>query len=118
MRSKSLFASFRYALAGVLYCLATQRNMRIHFIAGAVVLLLAWRLQFSGTEMILLLLTVVAVLVAEMFNTAVEKVVDLASPHRHPLAKMAKDVAAGAVLVTALASVAVGFILFYPRLFR
>lgn len=118
MRSKSLLASFRYALAGLLYCLATQRNMRIHFTAGIVVLFFAWWLQFSTTEFVLLLLTVTAVLVAEMLNTAVEKVVDLASPRRHPLAKTAKDVAAAAVLVTAFASVAVGFILFYPRLFR
>lgn len=116
MRQKRLIKSFGFAFAGVLYAVATQRNMKIHLVAAMAALALAWRLDLGGLELVLLILTIAGVLAAELFNTAIEAVADLASPQYHPLAKLAKDVAAGAVLVMALASLAVGGILFLPRL--
>lgn len=115
-REKSMLRAFYHAAAGILYCFQTERNMKIHGVAAAVVAGLAWRLELEGRDMLILLLTVTAVLVAEMFNTAIERVVDLVSPEFHPLAKIAKDVAAGAVLVTAAASLLVGYVLLLPRL--
>lgn len=112
---RNLIRSFRYAFAGVLYCLRTQPNMRIHGLAAMFAAILAWRMGLSRVELVLLALAIAAVLVAEMFNTAIEAVVDLISPQFHPLAKIAKDVAAGAVLLTAIASLAVGYILFVYR---
>lgn len=111
-----LLNSFRYALAGVVYCVRKERNIKIHLAAAGVSYLLAWHLQLSNQDFIILTLTVAGVLVAEMINTAIEAVVDLASPQFHPLAKAAKDVAAGAVFLAAVASLVVGWLLFVPKL--
>ena len=91
--------------------------MKIHVIAMLVVLFLAWRADFPRNDWALLIVTIAFVLSAEMFNTAIEATVDLMGPEYHLLAKIAKDVAAGAVLVSAIASLAVGYLLFYPWLF-
>ena len=112
----SLLFSFRAAGKGIAYCLRTQRNMKIHGAAAVIVLIFSRLLELSPGESCVLLLTIAAVWSAEMLNTAIETVVDLVSPEYHPLAAIAKDVAAGAVLVMALAAVAVGLILFSPRI--
>jgi Diacylglycerol kinase len=91
--------------------------LRIHAAAAFLAMVAGFRLGLSGGELAVLALTIAAVLVAEMFNTAVEALVDIVSPGFHPLAKVAKDVAAGGVLVTALASLVVAYVLFVPRLF-
>ncbi|MDD4170156.1 MAG: diacylglycerol kinase [Desulfotomaculaceae bacterium] len=108
--------SFCYAATGVGYCLRTQRNMRVHFIAVLLVLSLALYLRISAHDLLLLFFAITLVVMAEMFNTAIETVVDLNVQTEHPLARIAKDVAAGAVLVAALNSIAVAFVVFYPRL--
>ncbi|WP_245574332.1 diacylglycerol kinase family protein [Desulfovirgula thermocuniculi] len=107
---------FLYALAGLAYALRTQPNMRFHLLAALAVLAAAFILGVDKYELLFLFLAITLVLLAEMFNTALETVVDLASPGFHPLAKAAKDVAAGAVLLAALHAVATGVVVFYPHL--
>lgn len=115
-RAKSLLRSFRFALAGVWYGVRTQRNVRVQGGLFLLALTLAVWLQFSPLEFAVLVSISALVLVAELFNTAIEAIVDLISPRYHPLARVAKDVAAGAVVTAAAASVAVGLLLFLPHL--
>lgn len=93
--------SFRYAYEGIVYGLHTQRNLRFHFTAMIAVLALCIALRLSGVELLLIMLAVTLVIATELINTAIEKAVDLTMPDIHPLAKIAKDTAAAAVLVTA-----------------
>lgn len=111
-----LTKSLRHAFAGIIYSVRRERNMRIHLFAACAAFTLAWRLNLDKHEILILCLTVAGVLVAETFNTALETLVDLVSPEFHPLAKVAKDTAAGAVLLAALASLVVGYLLFVPKL--
>jgi diacylglycerol kinase len=111
-----LAASFRFAFAGVGYLLATQRNARIHVALAALACLLAAWLRVTRTEWAILILTIACVIILEGLNTALEAVVDLASPQLHPLAKVAKDVAAGMVLIAAIAAVLVGLLILGPAL--
>lgn len=115
---KGWLATFKYALAGVLYVLRTQRNMRVHLAAVFLVLGVGSFLHLSGMEWVAISLSVFLVLAAEMFNTAIEAVVDLCSPQVHPLAKVAKDVAAGAVLLAAVNALVVGYLIIWPKLLR
>ncbi|NLA58604.1 MAG: phosphatase PAP2 family protein [Firmicutes bacterium] len=115
MRARTLLDSFNYALAGFIHALKTQRNMVIHCLAAVLVLFLGYYLQFSTVELAVLVLTVGLVIAAEMFNTVLEVVVDLITEEYHPLAKTAKNVAAGSVLMTAVAAVVVGFLLFFDK---
>lgn len=108
--------SFRFALEGLKYTVVTQRNMRIHFLVSLAVLLISLYLPISKIEVLLLFVTITLVLFAELINTAVEAVVDMVTKEYHPLAKIAKDVAAGAVLLTAGLAVMVGVSIFYPYL--
>jgi diacylglycerol kinase (ATP) len=109
--------SFRYAAQGLAYGFTSQRNFRIHSITGVAVFTLALWLQLSADRLALLVLTVAAVLVLELINTAIESVVDLAIGRRfHPLARIAKDCAAAAVLVAALASMLIALLLLLPPL--
>ena len=110
---RNLRDSFVYAFRGLIYCLRGERNMRIHLTAGALVLWLSGYYQLSATEIVLLLLSVGLVISTEMINTAVEVLVNLETTTYHPLARIAKDVAAGAVLVCALVSVGVGLVVFW-----
>ena len=115
-RAESLAASFRYASGGLRLFFATQRNARVQAAVGALALALAATLGVSRTEWAILVLTIAFVLVLETVNTAIEALVDLVTLEYHPLAKQAKDLAAGAVWLAALTSVIVGAILFLPRL--
>lgn len=112
----ALAASFGFAIAGIWTATKTQRNMRIHWAAAAAATALGVWLGLSPAEWALLALVCAAVPAAECMNTAVEAAVDLASPARHPLAKRAKDCAAAAVLLCALGAMAVGLLLFLPKL--
>jgi diacylglycerol kinase (ATP) len=114
-RAKSLWASFGYAWQGLRHSFLTQRNFRIHVAAAIVALVVGLVLRFSPAEWAMVALVVVVVLAAEMVNTMVEALVDLVSPRYHPLAKVAKDVAAGVVLLTAIGAVVIGLLLFGPR---
>ena len=115
-RRHGLLKSFYYAFAGIGFLFRTQRNARIELIIGILACGLAWWLKITRAEWGVLLLTIACVLILEGINTAVEAAVDLASPQIHPLAKTAKDVAAGMVLIAAIASVGVGLIILGPPL--
>jgi len=115
-RAVSRLASFRHAFAGWWYVLRTQHNAWIHAVASLAVLAVAVWLQPSRIEWATLLLTIAVVWVAEFVNTAVEAVVDLLSPDIHPLAKIAKDIAAASVLIAALAALVVGLLVLGPPL--
>lgn len=108
--------SFHFAVEGLVYLLRTQPNFVVHCSAALFVTTLAVVLGTTPLETAMLLLTIALVLVCEAFNTALEALVDLASPHYHPLAKIAKDVAAAGVLLAALVAAAVGLVLLGPRL--
>jgi diacylglycerol kinase (ATP) len=112
----TLLQALNNGFEGVIWVLRTQRNMRIHFLAGAVALVLAVVLGVSRIDLVALILAIALVIVAEMINTALEAAVDLAMPEPHPLAKIAKDVAAGGVLVSAACSLAVGYLVFADRI--
>jgi diacylglycerol kinase (ATP) len=107
--------SFRFAAEGLAFALRTQRNLRIHFAAAGAVLLASAALAVSSFEALLLLTAVVIVPLAELFNTAIEAAVDLATTRFHPLAKTAKDVAAAAVLLASVYAVAVGVLVFSDK---
>jgi len=111
-----LLTSFRYAFTGLWYVLRTQRNARIHLTIALLAVALAAILRLSPVEWAILALTIGSVLVVEMFNTVAETVMDAVTQEYHPLAKAVKDVAAGAVVFSAIISVIVGLLLFGPRL--
>jgi diacylglycerol kinase (ATP) len=111
-RSPSLLDSFNYATEGVIHALRTQRNLWIHFGIAAGVLIAALAFGVERLELMVLLLAITFVLVAELVNTAIEAAVDVASTSFDPMAKLAKDIAAGAVLIAALNALAVGYLVF------
>ena len=110
--------SFYFAFAGVAYLFRTQRNARIHAIAGTAAIAVGLWLRISRVEWAVIVFTIALVLILEGLNTAVELAIDLASPQLHPLAKAAKDLSAGMVLIGATASVAVGLLIFGPPLWH
>ncbi len=118
--ASDLPASFRYATQGLLYSFRSQRNFRIHVLIGVLVFSLAIWLKLAFIDLAVLVLTVTAVLVLELINTAIEAVVDLAIGRRfHPLARIAKDCAAAAVLVASISSLLIATLLLLPPfLFR
>ena len=109
---KNPLNGFKYAIEGVVHVLRTQRHMRFHFLTLLLVLIVSLVFNLSRTEVMVLLFTISLVLTAEMFNTAIEAVTDLVTQTYHPLAKFAKDIAAGAVLITTINALAIGFLLF------
>jgi len=109
---KNPMNGFKYAIEGVVHVFRTQRHMRFHFLTMVLVLVFSLVLRLKREEVIVLLFTISLVLAAEMFNTAIEAVVDLVTQTYHPLAKFAKDIAAGAVLITSINALAVAFLLF------
>ena len=113
---RRLIASFGYAGAGIGYLVRSQRNARIHLALTALAILLALWLKISSAEWAVLSLTVGLVFLAEAFNTAIEATVDFVSPDQHPLAKIAKDTAAGGVLIAAITAIIVALFLFLPPL--
>lgn len=108
--------SFKYAFQGILDFVGTEPNARLHLLAAVAAVALGWGLAISRAEWGLIILCIVVVLAAEAFNTAVETLTDLVSPDRHPLARRAKDVAAGAVLLTALGALGCGLLVFLPKI--
>ena len=115
MKQQNLVESFNSAIQGFIYVFKNQRNMRLHFLIGFSVLLLGIFLNFTYIEVIILTLAVAFVLLAEMFNTAVEHTVDLIKEDFHPLARIVKDISAGAVLLSAFCAIIVGYMLFAIR---
>ena len=111
-RPPTIVESFNFALEGIIHVLRTQRNMRIHFAIAIGVLVAALAFDVSRLELIALLLAIAFVLIAEMVNTAIEAAVDVASTSFDPMAKLAKDIGAGAVLIAAVNAIAVGYLVF------
>ena len=112
---KAFLRSFRFAFAGIDYALRTQRNVRVHAVVAGLVIAAGIYFRISTIEWAILALTIGTVFSAEMLNTVAELAVDLLTQHYHPMAKVAKDVGAGAVLVAAIAAIGVGVAIFGPR---
>jgi diacylglycerol kinase (ATP) len=111
-RPPSIFDSFNFAFEGIIHVFRTQRNMRVHFVVAVGVLVAALALGVSKLELIALLLSITFVFIAEMINSALEQAIDVATTSFDPLAKLAKDIAAGAVLIATVNAVAVGYLVF------
>ena len=114
-RPQTIFDSFNNAFEGIIHALRTQRNLRIHFVVAIAVIVFALVVSVSRIELIALLISITFVLIAEMINTAVEGAIDVATTSFDPMAKLAKDVAAGAVLIAAINAIAVGYLIFATR---
>ena len=115
-RPPSIIESFNYAFEGIIHVLRTQRNMRIHFLVAVIVLVAALAINVNRLELIALLLAIAFVLIAEMLNTAIEGAIDVATTSFDPMAKLAKDIAAGAVLIASVNAVAIGYLVFAHRI--
>jgi diacylglycerol kinase (ATP) len=115
-QTPAVLQSFNWAFEGVIHVLRTERNMRIHFGLATAVLILAFSYGVTKLELMALLIAISFVLIAEMVNTAIEATIDLATTSFDPLAKMAKDIAAGAVLIAAVNAVVIGYLVFADRL--
>src|SRR5207245_5975222 len=109
-RRISTVESFNYAVEGIIHVLRTHRNMRYHFIAALGVLVLALVLGVDRIQLVGLFLAIAFVLVAEMINSAIEAAIDVATSSFDPLAKLAKDIAAGAVLIASINAIAGGYL--------
>ncbi len=109
-------AGFSYAFQGLKYAFRTQRNMRVHAAIAALAILLGIFFHLSALEFAMVFIAITSVFSAEMFNTVIELTIDLSTPEYHPLAKIAKDVAAGAVLLSAFLAVIIGLFVFVPHL--
>lgn len=116
MRAKTLWDSFRYACQGLGYSFQTQRNFRIHCTATILLVLLIFVIPLQTWQMLFLLSAAFLVLISELFNTAIEKTIDLYTTAYHPLAKIAKNCAAAAVLISALYAALVATLVLLPRL--
>lgn len=112
---KRFLASFGYAFKGLAYAFKTQLNFRVHCLALVLVGALGWYLKLTQNEWLWIAVAVVMVFFAELFNTAIEVLVDLVSPERHPKAGAIKDLAAAAVLVTAIGAIAIALFIFVPK---
>jgi diacylglycerol kinase (ATP) len=111
-RARTLLESFNFAVEGIIHVVRTQRNMRIHFLAAVTVLVAGIWVGVSKLELIALLLAIAFVFITEMFNSALEQAIDVATTSFDPLAKLAKDVAAGAVLIATINAIAIGYLVF------
>jgi diacylglycerol kinase (ATP) len=111
-RPPGVLDSFNYAFEGIIHVLRTQRNMRIHFAIAFIVLVVALIVNVTKLELIALLISITFVLIAEMLNSAVEGAIDIATTSFDPMAKLAKDVGAGAVLIASTNALAVGYLVF------
>lgn len=109
---KRIIQSFKFALDGITYVLATQNNMRIHVIVAFIALILSIILDVPQYQLLLVFFSIVFVMCMELINTAIEKTIDLMTTEYHPLAKIAKDVAAGAVLFAAIFAFIIGVYVF------
>lgn len=115
-KARTLAESFFYAISGILYAFKTQRNIKIHFMVAILIIIISFLLKLNTIELLIVFLTIAMVLTAEMINTAIEAVVDMFTQEYHPLGRVAKNVAAGAVLISALNAVIVGYLIFYKKI--
>ena len=113
---KKFIRGFGYALNGIWHAAATQLNFRVHLVAALVTVYAGYALHISINEWLWIILCIAMVLVAELFNTAIEFLTDLVSPEYNKKAGLVKDMGAGAVLITAICALVIGFIIFVPKL--
>ena len=113
---KSLINSFNYAIQGLMYSLLSQKNMRIHYVFAIVVIIAMLFFDLNKIEFAIVFMSTIFVVFAELVNTSIESIVDLVTDEFHPMAKIAKDVAAGSVVVSAINAVVVGYIVFFNKL--
>lgn len=116
MKKRVHIISFKHAWDGIVYALTTQPNFRVHLIATYVVIFSAWHFDVTRAEWLMLLFAIALVLIAEMLNTAIESVTDILILEFNKHAKIAKDVAAGMVLISVVFAVIVGLVIFLPYL--
>jgi diacylglycerol kinase (ATP) len=114
---KERLKSFVYAGEGIIRFFRTEHNAQIHLAATALVIILAFVVKVSKTETVAIIFAIASVWITEMLNTAIEKAMDFISLERHPEIKRVKDLAAGAVLVAAMAAIIVGCMVFIPKFF-
>lgn len=114
---RRFFKSFKYAIEGIIHCFNTERNFKIHVMVGLIVICAGFITGLSFMEWFVVSVFIGGVLALELMNSAFERMVDLIVSERHPLAKQAKDMAAGAVLIFAIASAIVGLFIFIPKWF-
>ncbi len=113
-----VFKSFGYAFKGIVSLFRYENNAKVHLIAGILAVAAAFYLEFSLIEWCILVIQIALVMAAEAFNTAIEKLCDAISPQKHPAIGTVKDIAAGAVLITAIAAVITGLFLFLPKILQ
>ena len=116
MKGRSLIDSFNYAVNGIIYAMKTEKNLRIHYIVAILIIVVSLFFNFSRLEFLILLFAISLVIIAEMLNTAIEKTIDIITKNYHPLARIAKDVSAGAVLIASINAIVVGYLLFFDRI--
>lgn len=115
-KAENIFMSFQFAIRGLLLSIKSQKNFRTELIIGIIAMILGCYFHFNTTEFALLILTITIVLMAELFNTVIEFVVDAYFGQKYSmLAKMAKDISAGTVLLVSIASLGIGIVLFLPK---
>ena len=112
---KKIINSFKYAIEGFISSFKTERNMKIHVLAMILVVALGFYLKLNLIEWCFITISISLVIGAELFNTAIETIVDMVSPEKNPKAKLAKDISAAAVLVLAIGAVIIGIIIFIPK---
>ena len=111
MNPRKFLESLKYALEGLEYCIKTQRNLRIHFVFAVIAILTSLALNISRVEFVMIVMVISLVIICEIINTAIERAVDTTTLEYHPIAKISKDVAAGAVLVSAINAIIVGWLI-------
>lgn len=115
-KEKNIMKSFKYAFEGIFTSLKAEKNMKIHFIIMLLVIILGIMLKISRVEWMICIILFGFVISLELVNTAIENTVDLITQEKHPKAKIAKDVAAGAVLIAAITAAIIGLIIFVPKI--
>ncbi|WP_419959047.1 diacylglycerol kinase family protein [Psychrobacillus sp. BM2] len=115
MNFRKFFRSFLYAANGIYHVVKSEQNFRFHVFSAIVVAIAAWMTGLSQIEWIIIVVSIFGMFMIELVNASIERVVDLVTPELHPLAKQAKDLAAGACLVYAICTVIVGLIIFIPK---
>lgn len=116
IKNKGIYDAFNNAIKGIIYSFKTQRNVKIQYLIAVLVLLLSLFINIEKIEFLILCMTISLVIITELINTAIEKTVDLFVDVYHPIAKIAKDVAAGAVVISCINSVVIGFFIFKDKL--
>ncbi len=116
-KSSGVLHSFRYALQGIIHAFLKERNMKIHVVISILVMIVGMAVKLTPMEWLFIVFAIGGVITLELLNTAIERLVDLVTPDFHPLAKQAKDVSAGAVLIFSIVAVIIGLIIFIPKIF-